>query len=370
MEKVQCIFEEFEKNIVDKKCLGLDRDEEMEILGLELTFKNLLEHYLKSNNFIIKTSDENYYSGYQNPINIAEKDFVWMSSKLDQALLHPFERLKIDPTSPKDDMFEPYLYKFLLNRPIKILVSQDLDNEKIFKFNFDILQKIIKPKGSYVKYGVREEHKIIVNFNEVIRTINKKCYDDNERDFKISNNLKILQYIKALNMIIDKYYPHIQKIDGYMNEHDQIEVAVINFSGLLESTSLKSSRVLGIEISNFANKSFNFSFPFNFVKTWEEFQDTNGFNYSILLGNFIRYAYLEYNKYLMIAKKGIKINYQDFDDNSNIVAYLGTSSKELFKINSIELTGQKIGQESINWKNKYLKYKNKYLELKKKINII
>jgi hypothetical protein len=365
MDKVQCIFDLLEEQIVKNDYLGLNTDCDKAFFGFELNFKNLLEFYLKSDDFTIISDIQNYYSGYMNPQNITTKDFLWISSQFDQALIHPFERLKRNPAAPLNDIFEPYIYRFSLNRPVKLMVSTDKDNERVLSVGFDTLYQFIKSKDIKKTYKMGQINQIIIKFRQIIRTINTRCYEVDKRNFKIENNYKILQFAKAINMVIDKYYPHIQKIDGYINDLDQKEIALIEFSKLLDSSSLRSSKVLGVEIRNFRGNHFKFDFPFNFLSTEEAHVDRYGVDYTVLFGNFIRYALVDGLKYQMIAKNGIKINYQDFDNNSIILSYKGTSPNELFTEQAIKFTGDEIDKTSMNWKNKYLKYKNKYLQLKK-----
>lgn len=374
MEKVQCIFWELEKSILKNDYYGGNEKYDRDCFGFELNFKNILEFYLNSSSFVIKPNIQNYYSGYWNPEDITKKDFLWMSSQMDQALLHPFERVKRTFMDLPHGKFEPYLYKFSFNRPIKLMISSDNNNNNILggfdNYFYGSFNKFINDKDKNKEY-THSINEFRVAFREVFVNINKTCYKEEERQFKIQNNYKILQFIKAINMIIDNYYPHIEKIDGYINEFDQQEIAVIDFNKLLDQTSLKSSKILNLESSN--NKTYNF--PINdFVKELDDSKDKGETDIADVISNHIRYAYIpkvsnsDKDKYLMIAKNGIKINYQDFDDNSKILLYEGTSSDELFTIDSLLSTEREINRPSIIWKNKYLKYKNKYLALKKQMN--
>jgi hypothetical protein len=135
----------------------------------------------------------------------SDKYIIWMTDKLDQALIHPLER----------DLRNPIFFKFRLKEDIYVLDSKNRDNNWIFD---NLLQKIDK--------------NILVTNTVLLDNLKKVLRID---DFKYTDNVNILYILEAINEIINEQE---YKIHGYKNTLDQKEIALLNFRDLVDINSI------------------------------------------------------------------------------------------------------------------------------------
>jgi hypothetical protein len=274
----------------------------------------------------INTTDLFFYSAYQYPVNMQNKDLFWCTPDFQQALLHIF-----DLHRNICKVIKPIIYRFKINskKNIYVLSSKDKQNNKIFNFLLDSLKKKI------TDYYSQPE------FNNYINI------------FEIQNNIRILYVIEALNRIVndDNYI-----ISGYENKYDQNEYAFINIK--TDLVNISESKILrfayffpptGTFIYDFINKNLYLKETGNIIgiKMYEETPDKSGMgcflNFYVYYTSFdnldyiLRYTCNDYNNYIYYIKEPyININLKIY---YNIITKLFT--KEIFDSFNLFFTSKK-----------------------------
>jgi hypothetical protein len=313
------------------------------------------------------------------------KNFLWCSDKFDQALLHLFDLtlfLKIGDRK----IVQPKIYKFKFKKNVNILTSYVSDNKSIFKYIFgDLITELLEILKTYS----------IINF-------------------KGEKNKYILLILQELN----KFLEEDNRIYGYYNYYDQKETAVINFSELVDSTTIKKSDYKKIVINtnndtywgecDYSNKTIykELLFPSKLEDLTEDFFITKYYDNldmvidadalgqkfpaddffsfdrgttfmfngkKVSIEDYSRRDQAIYNKpdyiYRMILNnKCHYIIYTDFDTGEE-VKWVPLEIKDYLKKYLKYGLNQYPNPSLDTYKSKYLKYKQKYLKLKKKLNL-
>jgi len=274
-------------------------------------------------NIINLDMNQFYYSSLNiklDTINVFEifkqKNYCWMTDRIDQSLLHLFNDYRGNFNSL--DSIQPIIFKFKLKENIRIINSVSCDNFNIFN---GILNENIE---KFINYIIDEscERKRDPKRPE-IDTEHSRYYKD--------YNVSILLILEQLN----KYLQSDQKIYGYKNDNDQKEVGLINFNQLINESSLKKSNIKKI-----TNRAYNFIFPISS----HDYQKLPKI-YKSLYQDQKNIDPMKDCKFRMTLEDGQSIEYEDFNDNNKSIIHKALSKDEYFK-------------------KKYLKYKNKYKNLK------
>ena len=283
------------------------------ITDISISITNL-EQIIEKDCMII--NDKYFYSAYGTIINIIDKEFVWTTQVIDQALLHPFNKNRLENII----MVQPIIYRFNIKPSNIVLVSHEKDN-------IDIFNKLLKPIINNIKayYTKLDEDNNI--FNNIY---NNNIYNNNI--FKGEKNYRILHILKALNTIISQFNI---TISGYYNYYDQDEYAFLNFNNIVDNIIF--SNYISITYKNEDKINVIYNFPISIA------------DYNIISGDGTKYTdikpkFLSRLKYRMSCNNLINITYKNFDTDTPII-YNCKPDEEYFK-------------------NKYLKYKNKYLNYK------
>jgi hypothetical protein len=252
-------------------------------------------------------------------MDLHEKKYVWCSQILDQALLHPFDKIRT-----KSDNVQPVIYRFTINNldTCKLLNSSNRNNVNIFRniLNDDIINKIIK-------YYKRLDDENDMGYFEYI-----------EKVFKGEKNYRILLILECIN----KYLPEDKRFNGYYNGYDQNECAFIDIKNII--VDIVESKYISI---NFKNGNKEYIFPC----TKDIFQEIHSYQ-PIEYKSVFDINGIVIDKYKMTCNKDIinHIKYESFDlskEPREIIIYTCKTQVEYY------------------YQQKYLKYKNKYLNLKK-----
>ena len=175
----------------------------------EENYFNYLSKYPKNSHLFSR----DLYSSYQKQIDITQKDFLWCSKNITQSILHPLNNDRLTNKS-EEYKVQPYMYKFDLKQPVRLLPSSSEKNTYIFNILF--------------QYSRREnwEHEYNNFMSELC-----KYYGETNKDklFKGENNYRILLILKEYNNLV----PEKCKINGYHNINDQEEIAFIDFHNLI-----------------------------------------------------------------------------------------------------------------------------------------
>jgi hypothetical protein len=325
----------------------------------------LLEPYLNSEHIIndmlvdyppVKMKlDEEYYSSTirNNTINeFAEKPLLYFTTQFNQALLHPIDRLIIMAVQ------QPNIFKFKLNTPIRLLLSNDINNVKIFNYLGEIINRKIQ--------------------NYFLNIDNLEYTDENINKILNGNkNVRILFVIEAINYFIEYYKDRAFIINGYANSVDQNEIAITNFSNLVNR-----DYIIRYKYIKFVYKNENFIFSERDIRfeyyakikdgdrlgIYIESKSETGITKNMMTCPGKIAIIDKYNRYTETPRekeqekeqekekeKQLKIYYRQFDDTTNnfvgdeIIFDCATTTYRDFYL------------------NKYLKYKNKYLKLKSKV---
>jgi hypothetical protein len=281
---------------------------------------------------IIEINDEiYYYSSFNAMYHIdyynyfSNKIFCWLSSDLDQALLHLFDSFRDPENYDGISLIQPYISRFKLEK-VRIINSDNVCNNNIFDgiLRSNIIQ--------YIQ---------VILYNACEKSPNEKEVNI----FHIQNNRYILYILKLLN---DLYLlDDSQKIYGYQNMHDQKEVGLIDFSGILINEHLHISKIVSIE-----NTKDNIiqNFPINK-------NDYSKIKIVSYMNNKRYTKYIELHRdcnikiRMMLAYPYYGINYENFDNNRIIDKYNRFIDRKSEEFNDY-------------FTKKYIKYKKKYLEIK------
>ena len=338
-EIVELIFEKIKEKL----------DTNIKSGSKEITFKNLLIAYFKSD--IFKTFDSGtYYTSYVNDINITERNYVWVSSDIAQSITYPFE--KFNSSSHPIEYLNPHMFKVVINREHNLLVSKDIVNSQIFNIG-----------------NIDEIWRFTPKFGEIFRTINKTIFGK-VLDFKFESNLKILLFIEAFNKIIDLInqdsVEQLKYIDGYKNEFDQNEIAFYNFISFIPDTIITKYRITKIE--NKENQEIN-KIIFPYTKPLAPSEEM-----VLILDNTIRkilYRYNEKDKKIRVyCDQNINIYYNNVNTGEQFVYNCTDNYSEMADMTRNTSMLRMVKQESErNLYNKYIKYKLKYMKLKEKLSL-
>jgi hypothetical protein len=244
-----------------------------------------------------------YYSAY--PKNIEKEDFLskyicWMTVRLDQALIHPLER----------NLENPVFFKFKLKKDIYLLNSTEVTNNKIFNKLFSNID------GDY--NSLLNNLKNVLGFKNVL----------DKNIFERMNNKYILYIIEAINEIINEECSDSIIINGYKNDFDQKEIALLNFKDLVDESSIVKYEYTKI------------------IYKGEEINLANGFLNS------------RYNPFYVISKPDMYRMRCDGEDLKLYYKNDDEKSEHIFDCNTKE-------KKDFFYAGKYKKYKQKYLELKR-----
>ena len=283
--------------------------------------QNLADFFIdKINNIDEYPSDLTLYSAYTKQTNIINKNLCWFTPRIDQSILFPFDKLRLNISNVQTN--QPHIYSFRLKQPLKLINSKTNHNMEIFDKFFPFGKYFYK---KFIKYV----------FNE----------DFNDDTFSIVNNKRILYIIEAINRFINMNLNSHLKINGYKNDFDQSEIAVIGFTNLVDKQSIKEYKITEI-----GKNGQYFQFPIKFDKKYNYLDETDFYkiiseiNYitksTMLNGSLI-------NKSRMTCPDNLIIKYRNTD---------GSELKQIFNCGCMPIDV---------WQKKYLKYKNKYLKLKK-----
>jgi hypothetical protein len=277
---------------------------------------------------LIDNADQEYYSSTLHNFsktNLINKLILYFTPQLNQSLLHVIDKIKIM------DVTKPNIFKFKLLKPIRIIKSTDLFNSKLFKgfgsLYSDNIHDII------YKYFIEKDEYKEENIEKNIEKLKKQILLGN-------NNIRILYIIEAINFYISHYNPQYI-INGYQNEKDQNEFAIINPKEFINFNSIEKYIYTRFKYNNtefiFTNDKIN--------PQIKKYTDENEI-YTIYSQN--------YDKYRMnCSRLNLQIYYRKVDDSDNFIE------------NEDEIEYNCINTSSKDFYNKYLKYKNKYLKLKK-----
>jgi len=267
--------------------------------------QNLADFFIdKINNIEKYPSDLTLYSAYTNQTNIMNKNLCWFTHRIDQSILFPFDISRLDIFNAESN--RPHIYSFKLKQPLKLINSKSNHNMEIFNNFFPFEGYFFK---NFIKFV----------FNE----------DFNQETFAIVKNKRILYIIEAINRFISSKKSRFQKIDGYKNDLDQCEIAVIGFSNLVDIQTIKEYRITQI------GRTGNF-----FKLPIKQHQLDNFFR---IIGDII---YDIKSKSRMTCPENLIIKYR----NTN-----GQEPEKIFNCSCMPIDV---------WQKKYLKYKKKYLQLK------
>ena len=292
------------------------------------------EEYLENldpHNIVDLDNSKYYYSSLNLTSNIDPREFFvnkkvcWFSADLDQALLHLFNsyREPQDTSITDETLIQPYIYRFKINNPIRIIKSDNVCNKDIFK-------------------GILKEN--IIKYIEIIlkNACEKSWQEKDFEPFQRENNKYILYILDLLNICIY----------GYENINDQRELALINFNTVINTTDVAISKILSIKYDNKKNKvKIEVTFPLN------KLEYKNLCNTSTIVAyanNKLESSIPKINKdctmkLKMLLYKGWGIYYENFDTIVEV--------EERFK----DYKTRKEYEEL--FKKKYIKYKKKYLNL-------
>jgi hypothetical protein len=322
------IMKEINKKIINREILTREdlffKREYDDLTNTELDLKNIFNVYAfkfskdikqsqnladffidKINNIDEYPSDLTLYSAYTKQTNIINKNLCWFTHRIDQSILFPFNLSRLDITNAETN--EPHIYSFRLKQPLKLINSKSNHNMEIFDKFF--------PFG---KYFYKKFIKFV--FNE----------DFDKETFAVKKNKRILYIIEAINRFISSKKSRFQKIDGYKNDLDQCEIAVIGFSNLVDIQSIKEYKITKIGRTG------------NFFKLPIKRYQINDFFNGIVGG-------INYN---------IKTKSRITCPDNLIIKYRNTNGQEPEKIFNCSCMPIDV------WQKKYLKYKTKYLKLK------
>ena len=291
-------------------------------------------------NIINLDHEKYYYSSLNLTTNIdisnvsaffGEKKYCWFSPKLNQGLLHLFNSFREpqDTLSSTNTLIQPYICRFKLKTSIRIINSENICNNTIFK---GILrEKIIKYIEIILTYGCE-----------------KSKADNNLFPFQRENNKYILYILKLLNEL---YLSKLSKeIYGYQNIHDQQEVALINFDDNISKNDVKISKILCVKKKDKNNIETTYNFPTDKGTYKKDFMIVSYAN-----SNYYTEGIKDIDKKCTIKRKMLLLSgpiyYQDFD---NIDQQLEEK---------VEIFANKQAFEKY-FEKKYFKYKAKYLKLK------
>lgn len=262
-----------------------------------------------------KITTDYLYSAYGEETDILKRKFLWCSPLLDQALLHPFNRVRIKNTG----MISPVIYRFNI-KPVNIIACDD-------KNNISILGKIFGYIINRIEHSYGYYSKIKMFCDEMIEVL--KNDDEIYQIFSGENNYRILIILDELNKIITN--PK-KKIYGYYNYFDQNEYGLILSPKLLPENIIKSG-YLSITYKN-EDEQVNYTFPIAYEL------------YVTLSNNSVRYKGIsDINK--MRCENLVSVTYKDFDTMKPVIY---NCTKPTY-------------YNRYHYK-KYLKYKSKYKALK------
>jgi hypothetical protein len=274
------------------------------------------QFFIEVNNLdeIKKLNTTNYfYSAYPNNMDsndFGEKQIVWFTERMDQAILHPLDTKEI---------LNPIMFRFkLLENYICIFDSSDKDNIKIFEtISSNIRRKLV----------------------DYVNTTKKTVEFTSKNIFIGNNNKYILYVIEAINRI---FACDFFKISGYKNHYDQSEIALINFNTLVDKSSLIKYIYTKIKYDGVET-----IFPLQKPQDIRQIYDTPGFYKGFFLINRDIY---EDKLRMDCSKTNMQIYYKEE----------GKDLEEVFDCSTISSID--------SYRKKYMKYKQKYLQLKNKIN--
>jgi len=299
----------FEKEYDNLTYMDLDLGNFFDFYGFKLNYNvkkphNLAEFFIDKIKEIEKyPSNLTFYSSYttKQP-DLINKNLCWFTNRIDQSILFPFDISRLDIFNAETN--QPYIYSFKIKQPLKLINSKSNHNMEIFNKFF--------PFGGYF-------------FKNFIKFVFNE--DFNQETFAVVNNKRILYIIEAINRFINSKHYRFEKIDGYKNDLDQCEIAVIGFSNLVDRQSIREYQIT--EIGTTGNF---FKLPIMQHQLDDFFLIIGDINYDIK------------SKSRMICPNNIIIKYI----NTN-----GQEPEKIFNCMSIDV-----------WQKKYLKYKTKYLKLK------
>ena len=331
-----------------------------------------LNIYLKSIGiFYEDNKNKIYYSAYPENMTIDKfksKNSIWISERLDQAILHP---LNVSINSP-------VIFEFKLNN-FFYLSSTDKNNTMIFSRIFPrIDEKLLKHindknmKNSYLSPQI----------------VIEQLYTNDANKF-------ILYILDVISKIIP---PDIFNIAGYMNLLDQYEIGLLHFDNLVNSSSIIKYQYTKIVFNNGKSEII-----FPLLGLWSNIKHLSNNSIKVMYDNKYTDSRTNetstYDKYRMICIGNLQIYYKRViesgpDGFTGRTDSLGksesiglASADSLTKSESVGLvradsainvdnltrpnTNEIVFDCSILtkediFKNKYFKYKNKYLQLKNK----
>jgi hypothetical protein len=250
-------------------------------------------------------SDLTLYSAYTNQTNLNNKNLCWFTHRIDQSILFPFDISRLDISNAESN--RPHIYSFRLKQPLKLINSKSNHNMEIFDKFF--------PFGKYF-------YKKLIKY-----AFNEDLY--NQETFAVVKNKRILYIIEAINRFISSKKSRFQKIDGYKNDLDQCEIAVIGFSNLVDKQTIKEYRITQI------GRTDNF---FKLPILQDQLDD-----FFFIIGDI---SYDIKSKSRMTCPENL------------IIKYINTNGQEPEKIFNCSCMPIDV------WQKKYLKYKTKYLKVK------
>ena len=259
--------------------------------------------------------DKIYYSAYSNNMTINEfknKNAIWISERIDQAILHPINNPILDPV-----MFEFKLKNFYYLR------SSTKDNKIIFNKIFkEINQKFV----TYVNNKLNIRHNNVENI--------------------FSNNTNNNKYILYIIDVINKFLPpDFFNLSGYMNLYDQYEVALLHFDSLV-----KTSSIIKYQYTKVVFNDREIKLPLSSPRDIREIDRSIQIMYSDVNGIGPE-GVTRFDAFRMVCIGNLKIYYNSIIEDEKIIG-----DEKIFDCSTLT--------KSDIFKNKYIKYKKKYLQLK------
>ena len=262
-----------------------------------------------------------YFSSYlqSEAESFCTKNFIWMSSQLDQALLHIFHYLQTRKDIERLDEitdFQPVIYRFNL-KEINLINSPNKENKNIFK-------------------GLLPDE-LIGRLDDVLK---RNGIKEGMNSFTKQENKYILIILEQLNKILEE----ANKIYGYYNYYDQNEIGLTEFYKNVISESIIESKYRTI---NMAGRITNFPIKL----TRDNIIKIDNVQYDNEEQNFTKDATtLKFRMFLTDDYNETTIIIDDFDNLRDTYTWIKPRFNDFFKL-------------------KYLKYKQKYLQLKNKLNL-
>ncbi len=322
----------YDKLFSNDKIAYADVDIYCDYLFYSKIYNEMDDHIQKLHS--VKNRDNVYFSSYNTDIStndFCSKQVCWFSSRIDQSLLFQLERFRNLKES------SPIMFEFnLLHKNINVIFSKDPTNNNVLNFFGlgHLLSEENLLKNFLISMGV--EPGLAPN------TIAK------------DNNKYILYLCEAFNNFVmeDSFlskYSSLICVHGYINLHDQYEIALIKFNEFVDPDSVIKNKYIKV------------------VKNDVEYHVPFGKDFRDVMEPQCVYKNKKMNQTIDCAPmSSTNINSTDnlkmsCGNNSNIQIYYQNELSG--EINIFDCSNK---PENFYWRNKYLKYKQKYLKLKNK----